>query len=177
LTEAANLGKTLQPKTSDWQPFQIPVDRAVASFDGASQQGGALCGAGGKIALNPHTSIRWTLNGGQGTNTKAELIAAWTSLALASRHTDTLLLLGDSKLTIDWLNGLADFHVAALNCWKDRTKDATLLFSKFTFQHIFREENSEADFLSKKALLLPPSQISFSYWEDGNEGPINKINL
>jgi ribonuclease HI len=177
LTEATNHGKTLQSKPPDRRPFHIPFDRAVAWFDGASQQGGALCGAGGKIALNPHTCICWTLNCGQGTNTKAELIGAWTSLVLASRHTDVLLLLGDSKLTIDWLNGLADFRVAALNCWKDRTKDATLLFSKLTFQHIFREENSEADSLSKKALLLPPSQISFSYWEDGNEGPTYKINL
>jgi ribonuclease HI len=117
------------------------------------------------------------LNCGQGSNTKAELLGAWTSLVLASRHTDVLLLLGDSKITIDWLNGLADFRVAVLNCWKDRTKDATQLFRKLTFQHIFREENSEADSLSKKALLLPPSQICFSIWEDGNEGPAYKIML
>jgi len=136
-----------------------------------------LCGAGGKIALSTHTIIRWTLNGGQGTNTKAELIAAWASLLLTSLHSDTLLLLGDSKLIINWLNGLTDFHVAALFCWKDRTKKATSLFSKLTFQHIFREENSEADLLSKQALLLPMSQLRFSYWEDGNEGPIYKINL
>jgi hypothetical protein len=116
LTEAANLGKKIQPKPPNRQPFQIPFDRVVAWFDGASQQGGALCGAGGKIALSTHSIIRWTLNRGQGSNTKVELIAAWASLVLASRHTDTLLLLGDSKLTIDWLNGLADFHVVALNC-------------------------------------------------------------
>ena len=136
-----------------------------------------MCGAGGIIALSTHTIIRWTLNGGQGSNTKAELIAAWASLLLASRHSDTLLLLGDSKLIIDWLNDLSDFHVAALLCWKDRTRKAISLFSKLTVQHIYREENSEADLLSKQALLLPMSLLRFSYWEDGNEGPIYKINL
>jgi hypothetical protein len=101
LAEAANHGISKKPKPPDRPPFQFPVDRVVAWFDGASQQGGTLCGAGGKIALSTHTIIRWTLNGGQGSNTKAELIAAWASLLLASRHSDTLLLLGDSKHIID----------------------------------------------------------------------------
>jgi len=170
-------GKTPQIQPLIRHPFQFPTDRAVPWFDGASQQGGALCGAGGEIALNPHSCIRWTLNCGQGSNNKAELLGAWTSLILESRHTEDLLLIGDSKLTIDWLNGLADFRVAALSCLKDRTKDASLLFKKLTFQHIYREENSDADFLSKKALFLPPSQICFSYWEDGNEGLTYKIKL
>jgi ribonuclease HI len=177
LAEANKSGKYLKAKPSLRQSFSIPIDRAVAWFDGASQQGGTLCGAGGKIALNPHTCIRWTLNCGQGSNTKAELLGAWASLVLASRHTDILLLLGDSKNTIDWLSGRADFQVAALDCWKERTKDATHLFRKLTFKHIFREENSEADSLSKKALLLPSSQICFTIWEDGNEGLAYKIKI
>jgi len=96
---------------------------------------------------------------------------------LASHHTDDLLLLGDSKIIIDWLNGLADLRVAALNCWKARTKDATLLFRNLTFQHIFREENKEADSLLKKALRLPPSQIYLTFWEDGHEGISYKIKF
>ena len=108
---------------------------------------------------------------------KAELLGAWASLTLACRHTDELLLLGDSKITIDWLNGLADFQVVALECWKERTQDATLLFRKLAFSHIYREENNEADTLSKRALHLPPGQICFTKWEDGNEGPAIKIKL
>jgi hypothetical protein len=108
---------------------------------------------------------------------KAELLGAWTSLILASHNTDVLLLLGDSKLTIDWLNGLADFQVAVLDCWKERTKDAAQLFRNISFKHIFREENSEADSLSKRALHLPSSQLCFTIWEDGNEGPTYKIKL
>jgi ribonuclease HI len=82
------------------------------------------------------------LNCGQGTNTKAELLGAWASLVLAKRYTEELLLLGDSKLAIDWLKGLADFQVAVLGCWKERTKEAALLFRKLSFQHIFREKTA-----------------------------------
>jgi ribonuclease HI len=155
----------------------IPLDRAVAWFDGASQQGGELCGAGGKLILNAHSSISWMINCRPGSNTKAELIGAWTSLILAHRHTDNLLLLGDSKLIIDWLKGVADFQVAALNSWKERTKDATLLFRNLTFQHIFREANKEADTLSKKALHLTPNQIFYTFWVDGHKGNSYKLNL
>jgi hypothetical protein len=177
LAEVINSSKIVKALPPIRHKFVFPIDRAVALFDRASQQGGALCGAGGKIALNPHTCIRWTLNCGQGSNMKAELLGAWASLVLANRHTDELLLLGDSKLTIDWLNGLDDFQVTVLECWKERTKDATLLFRKLSFNHIFREENNEADTLSKRALHLPSGHICFTIWEDGNEGPAIKIKL
>jgi ribonuclease HI len=176
LTEANKITKP-HFKPAERRTLHIPLDRAVAWFDGASQHGGATCGAGGRIVLNSHSSILWTLNCNQGSNTKAELLGAWTSLFLASCHTDDLLLLGDSKITIDWLNGLADLRVAALSCWMKRTKEATLLFRKLSFQHIFREDNKVADSLSKKALHLPPNQILFSFWEDGHEGLSYKINL
>jgi ribonuclease HI len=117
------------------------------------------------------------LSCGQGTNTKAEILGAWASLVLARRYTEELLLLGDSKLAIDWLNGLADFQVAILGCWKERTKEAALLFKKLSFQHIFREDNSEADSLSKIALNLPSGQICYTIWENGIEGPTNRIKL
>jgi hypothetical protein len=61
----------------------LPFDKAIAWFDGAAQLDGSLCGAGGHIFINSHTSYRWTLNGGQGTNTKVELLGAWDSLILA----------------------------------------------------------------------------------------------
>jgi hypothetical protein len=116
ILQAAHLSvKTLQSIPSIRRPLHIPVNRVVAWFDGASQSGGSLCGAGGHIKINSHSSIHWTLNCCQGSNTKAELIGAWISLYLASRHTYVLLLLGDSKIIIDWLNGKADLQVAALN--------------------------------------------------------------
>jgi hypothetical protein len=105
-------------------------------------------------------------------------LAAWASCILASRlHITELLLLGDSKLIIDWLNGRADFHVADLASWKERTREASQQFHLFTSSHIPRGENIEADKLSKKALFLPPGHISFTRWEEGNEGPPAMISL
>jgi len=176
LAEINFSARTIQVKPVR-QPRCIPLDRAVAWFDGASQQRGELCGAGRKVILNAHSSISWMINCRPGSNTKAELIGAWTSLILAHRHTDNLLLLGDSKLIIDSLKGVADFQVAALNSWKERTKDATLLFRNLTFQHIFREANIEADTLSKNALHLTPNQIFFTFWVDGHKGNTHKLNL
>jgi ribonuclease HI len=158
--------------------FAFPLDRVVAWFDGASQQSGSLCGAGGKIMLNTHTCYRWIINCGNGSNMKAELMGAWASLNLARRlHIDELLLLGDSKIIVDWLKGQADFKVAALESWKERTKETSHCFRKLSVTHIFREENSEADTLSKKALYLSPGHFCFTKWEDGNEGPTIKIKL
>jgi hypothetical protein len=57
LPEANNLVRTLPVKPAVRRPLHIPLDRAVAWFDGASQLGGALCGAGGKIVINSHSSI------------------------------------------------------------------------------------------------------------------------
>jgi hypothetical protein len=109
---------------------------------------------------------------------KAELLGAWASLILASRlHVNELLLLGDSKITIDWLIGRADFQVADLECWKERTRAATKLVKNLTFSHIYREQNHEADILSKKALHLPPGHIRYTRWEDGIEGHTTMINL
>ena len=108
----------------------------------------------------------------------AELMGAWASCTLASRlHISELLLLGDSKITIDWLNGRADFHVADLISWKERTREATKLLNHITFSHIYKGDNMEADILSKKALSLPSGQILFTRWEEGNEGPTSRINL
>jgi hypothetical protein len=95
--------------------FNIPLDRVVAWFDEAAQQDGLLCGAGRKIVINSQTCYQCTLNCGNGTNMKAELMGAWASFILASRlHINELLLLGDSKIIIDWLSGNANFHVADL---------------------------------------------------------------
>jgi hypothetical protein len=105
-------------------------------------------------------------------------MGAWASLILAQRlDINELLLLGDSKVIIDWLNGQADLQVAALECWKERTQEATRHIKNLSFSHIYREDNSEADTLSKKALSMPLGQIRFSQWEDGNEGPSISLTL
>ena len=109
---------------------------------------------------------------------KAELVGAWASLNLARRlHIDDLLLLGDSKVIVDWLKGQVDLKVAALENWKDRTKETANWFRNLSVSHIYREDNNEADSLSKLALHMPPGIFSFTKWVDGHAGPTIKIRL
>jgi hypothetical protein len=44
----------------------------LALFDGASIEGGSLCGAGDVIKYNNDEDYRWFFNGGPSTNTKVE---------------------------------------------------------------------------------------------------------
>jgi hypothetical protein len=56
---------------------------ALALFDGASIDGGSICGTGGVIKHTNEQVYRWFFNGGAGTNTKDELLGAWASLTIA----------------------------------------------------------------------------------------------
>jgi ribonuclease HI len=107
-----------------------------------------------------------------------ELLGAWASLTLATRLSiPNLLLLGDSKIVIEWLNKRGDLQAVALESWKERILETLPLFRDISFAHIYREENIEADNLSKKALSNLPRSIAFTHWEDGNEGPTHYLKL
>jgi hypothetical protein len=44
-------------------------------------------------------------------------------------------------------------------------------FKKITFNHVFREENQEADSLSKLVLQKPPGKLTYYQCIDIQEGP------
>jgi len=52
-----------------------------------------------------------------------------------------------------------------------------LFFRDLSFDCIYKEDNMEADILSKNALLKMPGQIAYSHWEEGNEGPSLYLKL
>jgi hypothetical protein len=58
------------------------ISDSIAWFDGAAQANGLISGAGGIIKQAGNIIYRWTLNCGPGTNTRAELLGVWASLAL-----------------------------------------------------------------------------------------------
>jgi ribonuclease HI len=162
--------RSIQPLSS--------MDGNIAWFDGASQISGSLCGAGGKILRCAGSWIIWTLNCGSGTNTKAELLGAWGSLFLASRLNITNLhLKGDSKTIIDWLNGKGILRAAALECWKDRIHKLLLTLPHTSFTHLYREQNQEADSLSKKALWDSLGILYYQIWEGGLENNNHSISI
>lgn len=118
------------------------------------------------------------MNCGEGSNTKAELLRLWTALALASQWSlDYLLVLGDSRIIIDWINNKSLLHSVQIEGWKAKTKSLLKTFKHIKFQHISRNLNKEADALSKKALRGVVGRLSIYHCEDGLESPITNINL
>jgi ribonuclease HI len=130
------------------------------------------------INISDLSTYKWTLNCGHGTNTRVELMGVRASLTLASRLSIIdLLVLGDSKIVIDWLKRKGALQVVTLDCWKDKISDLIKLFGTISFAHVFREENQEAVSLSKQALQNQPGIIAYNLWEGGHEGPPLFLNL
>jgi hypothetical protein len=67
--------------------------------------------------------------------------------------------------------------VLALEGWKHSFRMLSRSFEEFTFFHIYRELNKEADSLSKSALIAPEGIISLSSWSNGEEGPPRHIRI
>jgi ribonuclease HI len=149
-----------------------------AQFDGASSAGGLNCGVGGFIIDHDSSRYRWLINCGEGSNTKAELLGAWTTLTLANHlKIQNIQVMGDSKVVIDWLKQKGNLHSTAIEGWKQRINELINSFQGIYFQHIYRDFNVEADLLSKQALSEPRGRLSYYVWDGGTTGPTFHINL
>ena len=120
----------------------------VGYFDGAEQ--GGFCGVGMLIRVNQTMSFRLKLSIGLGTNTKSELLMLW-GLLYFTKIKEILpnMVLGDSKVIVDWERGSYNLHTIQLLHWNRRTKDLIEYFQHITFLHIYQELNIEVDDLSK----------------------------
>ena len=58
-------------------------------------------------------------------------------------------------MTIDWENGKIQINAPHLQNLSKTIREQMEAFESISFEHIYRELNSEADKLSKKALTLP----------------------
>jgi hypothetical protein len=102
------------------EPSQTDWSGNIGWFDGAAISTGTNSGVGGVIKVSEHCRYKWLLNCGPGTNTRAELLGAWALLTLASRLSiQSLHVMGDSKIIIEWLRGKGRLQVITLDCWKD----------------------------------------------------------
>jgi ribonuclease HI len=150
----------------------------LACFDGAAASTGFCCGAGGFFKSHTKRTTKWFLNCGVGTNTKAELLGLWTSLALASLWSiNHILVLGDSRVIIDWINQKCKLHSVHIEGWKEKTQDLSKLFTDINFRHISRTHNKEADALSKRALSGEVGRLSVFHCENGIESSISSIDI
>jgi ribonuclease HI len=159
---------------------EIPLTAGstLACFDGAAVATGLCCGAGGFFKTLPNKVTKWFLNCGEGSNTKAELLGLWTTLALASLWSlDHLQVFGDSRVIIDWINQKSKLHSIQIEGWKDKTLNLSKLFRDINFRHFSRIHNKEADVLSKRALGEKAGRLSVFHCENGIDSPITHINL
>lgn len=120
-------------------------------FDGAAQVGRRGCCILIKFAVH-HYVTGW-FGGGVGSNIRAELLACWGLLLLATyKHITDLHICGDARTVIDWLRDLASLQVAGLMYWQHVFEDLITMFNYLSFQHVYRGYNALDDTLSKKVI-------------------------
>jgi ribonuclease HI len=167
--------KILQYKVCD---YQLTEGTILICFDGAALSNGLCCGAGGTFRAHQTRTTNWYLNCGAGTNNKAELLGLWVSLTLAKIwNLNHILVLGDSKLIIDWINQTCKFNSVHLEGWKQETLKLSTNFSDIHFSHIPRTHNRAADSLSKRALSGVVGRLSVYHSDLGIESHISSYNL
>eukprot|EP00253_Pinus_taeda_P030228 PITA_30228 len=133
------------------KPFTIREGIPWAFYDRASQNNRA--GTGMSIHLSADHYLKASVGLGSGTNNFAELSALHLLLCwLLQRNILSIQIFGDSQNVNNWVNGNTLCHNHTL---KPLLEEIILLKSSFTklhLCHIFRENNEEADQLSKAGL-------------------------
>ena len=76
-----------------------------------------------------------------------------------NKNITQMQVFGDSKIVVDWVNRRNQINDPHLQQLLNAIRRLLGLFSRFSITHIYRELNSEAERLSKLALLLEPGKI------------------
>ena len=138
----------------------------VGYFDGAAQCNTG--GAGFVIFISETHYFCFSVGCGNCTNTRAELLALWSlPRTCILMGLPIQLIFGDSMVVISWVNRLSTLKLPNLKHWCEEILSMVQHFPPVTFNHIFREHNSLADDLSKKALNLDIDTAYFSETFDG----------
>ena len=76
-------------------------------------------------------------------------------------------IFGDSSVIINWEKGISTLTTLDLEAWCKNIKELTTLFTTIDYQHVYREYNEKADFLSKEALKFPTDLLTFIEYYEG----------
>ena len=102
-----------------------------------------------------------------GTNSKAKLVALWGLLYFTQKKDLlSISIFGDSKAIIDWDKDIHSLHNLELQHWVGRTKNIILNFQLITFNHIYRELNTEDDVFSKLGLKEDMEKIEWEFQKE-----------
>ena len=117
-------------------------------FDGAQKDG--WCGAGKILYLRRHHNIKLKMGIGKGKNTIAGLLSLWACLWFAKkRRFLEIKVYEDSKVIIEWENGLNSMQYLSLSSWMGRVSLLSQHFLSISFRHIYRCFIEEVDALCK----------------------------
>eukprot|EP00253_Pinus_taeda_P032224 PITA_32224 len=137
--------------------LNIDKSKPWAFFDGSAQEIG--CGGGAVLYVSDTHCYKLQINLGRGTNNFAELCTAKHIIHYAiQKHCRHLQLFGDSKIVCSWLNNTSQCHTFSLSHILDEARRLITSFDSFSCTHIYREQNTTADHLSKEAALRQGDQ-------------------
>jgi ribonuclease HI len=126
-------------------------------FDGASQQN--LCGGGGLLYLSHSHYFIMTFGIGPGTNNFAELLSLKLLIVFAiEKGCRTLKVFGDSLNVINWIKGTQRCLNTRLATLVEDIQRLQTNFDSLVCQHVYRENNKEADQRSKEGINMAMGQ-------------------
>jgi ribonuclease HI len=124
-------------------------------FDGASKNDVQNCGGGVVLYLTNTHYFNLTMGLGSGTNNYVELMALKVLLTIfRERGIDTLQLLGDSMVVLNWIRGAQACHHIRLAPLLDEVFTILNSYTQFFVPHVYREWNQLAKNLSKEGSQL-----------------------
>ena len=95
-------------------------------------------------------------------------MALWSGLLVAyNMGLNGLSIFGDSKIIIDVVTGKVVLSSLSSQGWLIRTKQMWMKLHNLPIQHIFRENKSRADGLSKKGLRLYFGILQVEHFRNG----------
>jgi hypothetical protein len=88
-----------------------------------------------------------------------------------------MIVLGDSRVVIDWINQKSNLRSVHIEGWKHKTQELSKHFTDIRFHHFSRSFNSEADALSKKALSAEVGRLSIFHSDSGIDSSTTCISI
>ena len=120
-------------------------------FDGAAQNN--ACGGGALLFISDSHLFELSVGLGEGSNKFAEILSLKLLLMFAAeKGCHIIIFFGDSMNVINWIKGIQQCILLHLQNLLLSIRELLLTFDSFSCQHIYRENNSDADCASKVGL-------------------------
>jgi ribonuclease HI len=149
------------------QSQEVEIDKSSpwGFFDGASQHN--RCGGGGILYLSESHYYSMTFGFGTGTNNYVELMSLKLLIAFAiEKGCHSLNVFGDSLNVINWIKGTQRCTNTRLATLVEDIFRLQTSFDSLIFQHVYRENNKEADRRSKEGVHLAMGQWKVTKYQN-----------